>query len=161
MSSERGIAPSKPANSDLATGLEELRTEFSAEVKAIQDSLTDSGYVPHFAKWQRTKNVHGQALYKSMNIRSTALSLWEQIAFPIRQHGDYVFRIWAPREVLGGLPIIHAVPIGRFARGAALQMAEDAHELAELRQHLRLWRWIAGAAGVVVLVLIWFWWKSS
>lgn len=161
MLSDRGIAPGKPSsNRDVAAGLEMIQSEFSAEVKAIHDSLVDGGYVPRFAKWQRVKDVNGQALYKSMSIRATALSLWEQIAFPIRRHGDYVFRIWAPREVFGGSPIIHAVPVGRFARGAALRTAKDTQELVHLRQRLKLWRGIAGAAGVVILVLIWLWWSS-
>jgi hypothetical protein len=160
--SDRGVASDKfSSGRDVALGLKKIEDEFGAEVNAIHDSLVERGHVPRFAKWQRVRDVNAQSLYKSMNIRASALSLWEQIAFPIRRHGDYLYRVWAPREVLGGTPIIHPMHIDRFARAVASRMTQDSQELARLRSRLKLWKAIAGAGVVAILVLIWAWSKSS
>lgn len=92
-----------PSDHRLTVGPKELDEEFAAEVNAIYKCLNSRGYNPKFAEWQRRGELaEAEAkLEKSMNQRATALSLWEQITFPLRRRGDVVFRIQAPRDIFG------------------------------------------------------------
>jgi hypothetical protein len=92
-------------------------------------------------------------MYGSMNQRAVALDVWEQIAFPLRRRGDIIYRICAPREVLGGTPIVDAVATDEFIRGVSSATARYAQELARLRRRLRMWR-LSGAVTGAVLVLL-------
>lgn len=118
------------------SGPEELKAEFDAEVKAIRECLHTLGYTPGLAKWQQSKDPNIRLMYEGLNLRGDALSMWEQIAFPLRRRGGVLFRIAAPRDVIGGTPIVDAVAIDDFIRGVSARTAKDREELAHLRERL-------------------------
>lgn len=134
------------------SGPEYLNEEFDTEVKAIQECLEESGYVPDFEKWQLSEGPAGR-VYSSLNTRAMALSVWERIAYPLRRRGDVVYRICAPREILGGRPLIDAVIVDDFVRGISLQSAHDKIEFSQLKSSLILWRRVA-CAGIVTAVFL-------
>jgi len=136
------------------SGPKQLTEEFDAEVKAIHERLDELGHVPEVAKWQKTKDQNARRMYASLNQRAEALSVWEHIAFPLRRRGDVVFRISAPRDVLGGRPLVDALHVDDFIRGVSLQTVRDKLELARLHRHLSLWRLAAGAGAAAVLFLV-------
>ncbi len=132
---------------------EHLTEEFDAEVKAIHECLDKLGHAPGVAKWQKTKDQNARRTYASLNQQAEALSVWEHIAFPLRRGGDVVFRISAPREVLGARPLVDALPVDDFIRGVSSQTVRDKLELARLHKLLRLWRLAVGVGIVAVLFL--------
>lgn len=133
------------------SGPEQLNEEFDMEVMAIQECLEETGYVPDFENWQLSEGPAGR-VYSSLNTRAMALSVWERIAFPLRRRGDVVYRICAPRDVLGR-PLIDALIVDDFVRGISLQSANDKIDLARLKSSLVLWKRVAGA-GIVASVFL-------
>ena len=128
-----------------------LNGEFDAEVKAIHECLDKLGHVPNFAEWQKSDDA--RRLFSPMNQRSVALSVWEDIAFPLRRIGDVVFRVSAPRDVMTGRPIIDALPVDDFIRSVSSQSVRDKQEIARLHTHLRWWRTVAVSAGAAALLI--------
>lgn len=141
-----------------SSGPKKLSEEFAAEVKAIQECLNTHRHDPGLAKWQRLERDDEVAeaatqMYKSLNQRATAISLWEQIAFPLRKQGDILFRIRAPRDISGS-PIIDPMLVDDFIRGVSSHTVGNKQEIARLQKRLNLWKLIAGGAtGVAALVL--------
>jgi hypothetical protein len=139
-------------------GPKKLNEEFAAEVNAIHECLNTHQHDPGLAKWQRLERDDEEAeaatqMYKSLNQRATAISLWEQIAFPLRRQGDILFRIRAPRDISGS-PIIDPMLVDDFIRGVSAHTVGDKQEIARLRKRLNLWKLIAaGATAVAALVL--------
>jgi hypothetical protein len=131
-----------------------LNDSFADEVKAIHDALDTLGHEPEFVQWQKVNDANARALYKSMNQRSTALSVWEAIAFPLRRQGDLIFRICAPRQVGGGMPIIDALPTDTFIRGVSIYTARSAQQLAKLEKQVRIWQVLTGTALLLFLLTI-------
>jgi hypothetical protein len=128
-------------------------------VKAIHECLNAHGYNPALAEWQRFESGDEAAeaatqMYKSLNQRSTAISLWEQIAFPLRRLGDIVFRIRAPRDVFG-TPIIEAVLVDDFIRGVSLHTVSDKQKISRLQKRLTAWKLIAAGASAGAVLLLW------
>jgi hypothetical protein len=137
------------------SGPKKLTEDFDAEVKAIHEALDEFGHAPGFANWQKTSIPAANLMYASLNQRAKALSVWEHIAFPIRRVGDFVFHLSAPREVLGGRPLVDALQVDEFIRGISVQAAQDKVDLAQLQRQLKFWRLAAGLSVAVVVLLVW------
>ena len=75
------------------SGPKTLNEEFFAEVRAIQDVLKNSSPL---TKTGDELVDAGNEVEGGMNRRARAMSLWEQIAFPLRRYGDIIFRVRAP-----------------------------------------------------------------
>lgn len=148
--------PEQQLKSDhgIPSGPKQLNEEFDAEVKAIHECLDRFERLPRFAKWQETKDPNARLMYKSLNQRADALQIWEHIAFPLRRRGDIVFRIFAPRQVLGGAPMIGALHVDDFIRGVSSHTVRDKHEIARLRKQLNVWKIIAAGAIVVTALTL-------
>jgi len=144
----------------ISSGPTQLNEEFDAEVKAIHECLDKLGHIPRFANWQNTKDQNARLMYKALNQRADALYIWEHIAFPLRRRGDILFRISAPREVLGGRPIVDALLVDDFIRRVSSHTVRDKQELIRLRKQLNMWKLVAGVGMVIVLFLV-FAWQSS
>jgi hypothetical protein len=131
------------------SGVKDLNKDFFAEVSAIQDVLKKCS--------QATQT--GDALEDARNTvradtnrRARAMSLWEQIAFPLRRYGDIVFRIRALRDIFG-TPIIEALLTDDFIRGVSIQTAKDKGQIARLKKSLNLWKFIAAASAAAAILV--------
>lgn len=138
----------------VATDYSELENEFQSEVVAIRESLESLGHVPRLADWQGSSSVDGTSLWTGLNRSAVALSLWDRFGMPVRRRGDLVFRLWAPRQIMGGAPIIKAVPIDLYILTVAQKTAIDAVEISRLQAALRRWRSLSAAVGAVLLILV-------
>ena len=92
----------------------------------------------------------------SLNQAASALSIWDQIGIPIRLRGDIVFRIWAPRDVMGS-PIIKALPIDVFVNGVAEHTVSDRIEIKRLKKNIDRWRVATIILAVVIALRIASW----
>lgn len=146
LSSDMGMQPS----SELEEWIYEV---FSEEVKAIRESLKDTGYEPEFAEWQKGSTGAVRNLWKSTNIQADAIGLWEKIAIPIRRRGDLIFRILAPRDVMGS-PIVQILHVDDYIRGISRKTSEDKIRMTRLEKKLGNWKLISFAIGIVSLILV-------
>jgi len=138
--------PSKPDLQDellsdygIDTGSRALEKEFREEVQAIRETLDELGHEPDLAEWQKSSSEAGRRMERSLNQIAGALIIWNQIGVPIRRRGNIVFRIWAPRDVLGS-PIIKALPVDAFINGVTEQTVADRIEIERLKRFLEKWR---------------------
>lgn len=131
----------------------ELEESFRAEVTAIRETLEELGYEPKLAKWQRGDSEPGRRLMKSMNLAAEALNLWDEIGVPVRFKNGLVYRIVAPRDVLGS-PIVDAAPPEVYVREVCEQTARDALEKELLKRRAARWRTGAILCGLVLAFLV-------
>jgi hypothetical protein len=141
---------------------EQLSIDFYQELDVIQKCLDAMGNEPGLVEWQKPSRRAtrerpeaadaAEKMYKSMNQRAAALNLWGQIAIPFRRRGDLIYRIFAPRDVLGS-PVVEAMRVDEFIRDLSLQSARDRTQLARLGQQMRRWRYIAAAASIIAVLL--------
>jgi hypothetical protein len=68
-----------------------------------------------------------------------------------------VFHLSAPREVLGGRPLVDALQVDDFIRGISAQAAQDKLDLARLQRRLKFWRLTAGLSVVAMVLLVFAW----
>ena len=134
------------------TDFHTLEKEFREELQAIRETLDQLGHEPELADWQKSSSDAGRRVMQSLNQSAEALNIWDQIGVPIRRRGSTVFRIWAPRDVMGS-PIIKALPIDAFLIGAAEQTATDRIEIDHFKKLFENWR-IAAIILAIILVLI-------
>jgi hypothetical protein len=136
-----------------------VTSQFTAEIKAIHESLDETGYKPVLADWQKTNHSDpvlqkaASTMYTGLNQRGNALSVWEQIAFPIRRENNIVFRIHAPRDVMGGMPIIHALQVDDFIKGVSVFTVQQEVKIIQLQKQLTHWKAAALLAAVVAILL--------
>ena len=64
-----------------------------------------------------------------------------------------IFRIWAPRDVMGS-PIIKNIPIDVFINAVARQTASDLIENERIKKLLEKWRGAALLLGIIVAMWI-------
>ena len=133
-----------------------LEKEFREEVQAIRETLNELGHQPDVADWQKSSIDAGGKMMKGLNQAATALSVWDHIGVPIRRRGDTVFRIWAPRDVMGS-PIIKALPIDVFVNGVADHTISDRIEIERLKKNLDKWRVVAVILAMVIALGIAAW----
>jgi len=112
----------------------DIEKVFAEEVTAIRDALGELGLDSDVAD-----DDAGDRIMRLMNTQAKALSLWDQIGIPVRRLGNVVIRIRAPRDVMGA-PIVQALTIDAYIRGAGAKTADDAVKLADLRRQLERWR---------------------
>jgi len=134
------------------TDFHTLEKEFREELQAIRETLDQLGHEPELADWQKSSSDAGRRVMQSLNQSAEALNIWDQIGVPIRRRGSTVFRIWAPRDVMGS-PIIKTLPIDAFLIGAAEQTATDRIEIDRFKKLFENWR-IAAIILAIILVLI-------
>jgi hypothetical protein len=116
-----------------------LENEFREEVLAIRETLDEQRHEPKLANWQKGSDGAGRKMMQSLNQVAAALEVWENIGVPIRRRNEVVFRIWAPRDVMGS-PIIKSVQTDAFINGVAEQTAKDLIEIERLKKILEKWR---------------------
>ena len=126
---------------------------FSEEVKAIRESLRDTGYEPELAEWQQGSTGAARNLWTSTNIQADALGFWEVIALPVRRRGDLIFRILAPRDVMGS-PIIQIHNVDDYIRGVSRKTSKDKIRIIQMEKKLGNWKLISFAIGIVTLILV-------
>jgi hypothetical protein len=134
------------------TDFHTLEKEFREELQAIREALDQLGHEPELADWQKSSSDARRRVMQSLNQSAEALNVWDEIGVPIRRRGNTVFRIWAPRDVMGS-PIIKALPADAFAIGAAEQTATDRIEIDRLKKLFENWR-IAAIILAIILALI-------
>jgi hypothetical protein len=88
-----------------------------------------------------------------LNTQADALGIWDKIAIPIRRRGDLVFRILAPRDVMGS-PIVEALPVDHYIRGVSVKTAEDAASINHLTEMLNRWRNTSIVLGAILALLL-------
>ena len=126
---------------------------FSEEVKAIRESLRDTGDEPELTEWQKGSTGAARNLWISTNIQADALEFWEVIALPVRRRGDLIFRILAPRDVMGS-PIIQILNVDDYIRGVSIKTSEDKIRITQMEKKLGNWKLISFAIGIVTLILV-------
>lgn len=131
------------------SGNDALENEFREEVQAIREILDELGHEPELADWQKSSMESGRQMLLSLNQTAEALRIWDQIGAPVRCKGNTVFRIWAPRDVMGS-PIIKALPADAFINDVVEQTATDRIEIERLKTLLEKWR----VAAIIFAVLI-------
>ena len=146
LSSDMGVQPS----SELKKWIYEV---FSEEVKAIRESLKDTGYEPELAEWQKGSTRAARNLWASTNIQTDALGFWEEIAIPVRRRSDLIFHILAPRDVMGA-PIVQILHVDDYIRGVSRKTSEDKLRIARMEKKLGNWKLISFAIGIVTLILV-------
>ena len=122
-----------------ATRFSVLEKEFREEIDAIRETLDELAHESELADSQKSSRGAEQSMMKSLNQIAEALSIWDQIGVPIRRRGDIVFRIWAPRDVMGS-PIIKALPIDTFINCVAEQSVSDRIEIERVKTSRQRWR---------------------
>ena len=137
----------------MPTAVPELEKSFRDEVGAIRDSLKDAGHTPALARWQKGSAGDAQSMMIRLNTQADALGIWDEIAIPVRRRGDLVFRILAPRDVMGS-PIVQALDIDEYIRGASIKTAEDAACISRLTKRLSHWRLVSFVLGAIVTLLL-------
>lgn len=139
----------------MPTSVPELEKCFYDEVDAIREALKDQGHSPPLAGWQKNSTGAARRVMMGLNAQADALTIWDEIGVPIRRRGDSVYRILAPRDVMGS-PIIEALDVDWYIRGASAKTADDAARIANLTRTLSQWRVISFAlAAIVVLLVVW------
>jgi hypothetical protein len=139
----------------MPTPLPELEKVFYEEVGAIRKSLKDLDHTPALAAWQNESTGAPRRMMMDLNTQADALGIWDQIAIPVRRRGDLVFRILAPRDVMGS-PIVQGLHIDHYIRGVSTKTAEDAARIGRLTEKLNCWRLASLVLGVIVtLLLVW------
>lgn len=114
-----------------------LQKEYWEEIKAIREVLDEL-----------EKEENGRTITDHLNQTGRAIRIWEQIGVPIRRKGDTVFKIWAPRDVMG-LPIIKSMYIDWFVIGVTEHTASNYIEIEILKKKLDRWR-----LGAIILAII-------
>jgi hypothetical protein len=137
------------------TSVPEFEEAFYEEVGAIHGLLDNANQTRGLAESQEELAGAQRRIRNSLNTRADALGVWDKIAIPVRRRGDSVFRIFAPRDVMGS-PIIQALHIDQYIRGVSIKTAEDAACIARLTRRLERWRLTSLAlGGIVALLLVW------
>ena len=134
------------------TSFPEIERAFYDEVRAICDSLKQAGQKPKLAEWHKGSKDAGTGMMLSLNFQADALSIWDKIAIPVRRRGDIVFRILAPRNVMGS-PIVEALHIDHYIQGVSIKTAKDAACISGLRKKVSRWRLISLVLGVTVALI--------
>ena len=137
----------------MPTPAPEIEKAFYDEVGAIRDSLKDASHIPALAGWQKGSTGAARTMMMGLNTQADALGIWDRIAIPVRRRGDLVFRILAPRDVMGS-PIVQALHIDYYIRGVSTKTAEDAACISRLTEKLNRWRVASLVLGVIVTVLL-------
>ena len=133
------------------TGFRALEKEFREEVQAIRETLDELGHEPELADWQKSSIEGGRKMMQSLNQVAGALSIWDEIGVPIRRRDNIIYRIWAPRDVMGS-PIIKALPVDAFINGVTEQTASNLIEIERIKRLLKKWRVAAIIFGILVAV---------
>ena len=77
------------------------------------------------------------------------------IAIPVRRRGEQVFRILAPRDVMGS-PIVQTLHVDHYIRGVSIKTAEDAAYIGGLTKKVSRWRLTSLVLGVIAaLIFTW------
>lgn len=147
------IAQQLLSDCGVPTPVPALEKAFRDEVGAILDCLKDAGHKPRLAKWQKGSTEAERQVMMGLNTQADALGIWDNIAIPVRRQGDLVFRILAPRDVMGS-PIIEALHIDRYIRGASIKTTEDAASISRLTQLLNRWRVTSLVLGFTLAALL-------
>jgi len=108
----------------LPTPVPELEEAFRDDVGAIRESLKEVGHIPALAGWQRGSRGVARTMMMSLNTQADALGIWDEIGIPVRRRGDLVFRILAPRDVMGS-PIVQALHVDDYIRAVSTKTAEN------------------------------------
>jgi hypothetical protein len=116
----------------LGTDFPDLEKEFQEEVEGITEALKELG-------WKLDAPDAPSRLNQTLKLRATALSIWAEIAMPIRRRGEIIFRLWPPRDVFGS-PIIQSLPLDEYLIGATMISAEYSLQIKRLTESLRTWR---------------------
>ena len=139
----------------MPTAVPEFEKSFYDEIGAIRESLKDAGHTPALAGWQNGSTGAARSVMIGLNTQADALGIWDEIAIPVRRRGDLVFRILAPRDVMGS-PIVQALDIDHYIRGVSIKTAEDAACTSRLTKRLSHWRLTSFVlGGIVTLLLAW------
>lgn len=142
----------------MPTPVPELEEAFRDEVGAIQESLKEAGHTPALAGWQRGSRGAARTMMISLNTQADALGIWDEIGIPVRRRGDLVFRILAPRDVMGS-PIVQALHVDDYIRAVSTKTAEDVACISRLTKKLSDWRLTSLVLGMIVALL--FAWRFA
>ena len=130
----------------MPTASPDLDKIFREEVNAISEFLEKIDRDSQQGEAEPAKNIMA-----SVNGQAKALGIWDNIAFPIRREGDIVFRILAPRDVMGS-PIIQKLHVDDYIRGASMRTARDAAHSDMIERQLRRWRTASLVLGLLLLL---------
>lgn len=133
--------------------LRALENEFREEVRAIRETLDEQGHEPKLANWQKGSDGAGRKVMQSLNQVAEALDVWGEIGVPIRRRDEVVFRIWAPRDVMGS-PIIKSFQVDMFINGVAEQTAKGLIEIERLKKILEKWRAASIMLGILLIAIV-------
>lgn len=125
----------------------EIQDEVQDEIRAIEECLKRlEGF-----KEKRIEEMSEQdfidALSDQMSRRSTALALWDHIAFPLRHRDGLVYRV-GPRT---NFDVISA---DQFVRLVTLQTVHFKRDLIGQAKEIRFWRTAFGALVIVILLIV-------
>ena len=140
--SDHGVPTSSP----------EIERAFYDEISAICDSLKQAGQKPTLAEWHKGSKDAGRDMMLSLNFQADALSIWDKIAIPVRRRGNIVFRILAPRDVMGS-PIVDALHVDHYIKGVSIKTAKASACISGLTKKVSRWRLISFVLGVTVALI--------
>ncbi len=93
----------------------------------------------------------GEALMNSLNRTAWAFKIWNDHALPLRLKRGLVLRIYPPRDVIGGVPMIHSMTFEDYAIALVEKLGAD--KLEEHDRERQLFRWQAAFWGLTLLAL--------
>jgi hypothetical protein len=134
----------------------DLEADFNKEVDAIKQWLEDNNVEGKLLDYEKSDIPSVRKMFESIDRRSQAISLWNRYAIPLRIKKNWVYRIWAPRDIYGS-PMIKRIRIEEFIMLVAEKTSEDRITLFRLKKRLRAWK---RALFLIVLLLIatsWRW----
>lgn len=154
LASDYGVSPEHPALSSDAPAriLKQVTSDFWEELFAIQDWVEkNNSYGTSSGSNQKAGVL--EDLNTAVNIGAAAFRIWYSYAIPVRVKDGWACRIWPP-QAYAGAPIIKATPVESFIIGSCYKTASDAAKSAVLSRRLARWQQIAGALGVLAIILI-------
>lgn len=132
-------------------GKAEVESEFWEELNAFKEMLRKgSPEGGELADWQDVDIPAARRMYRSLNRKAEALSLWDQYAVPLRYKNGRIYRIWSPKDVMNP-PIIRSLPIHAFLSMLCVRTASDSLEIANLKKRVEFWQQILAFAVIVIL----------
>jgi hypothetical protein len=132
--------------------------EYMEEISLLEQYIEESEFKVGISDWQKSN----PQLWGPLNRRAAAMDLWARYAIPWRIRGNFVYLIYPPRDVLGGIPVVRKIEIAKFCLSAFDDLAATKCSYEALQFRIHKWKerlktffawvfWIAAAWAFVLI----------
>lgn len=120
-----------------------VEKEFWEEIEAIDKAVGDE-LSEELKNWrEKGAKVAGEYMMHRLERRAFIFSLWDRYGAPLRIRDGYVYRIWAPKDVMGS-PVIKRFLLEHFLPMVCIRTASDTVEIKELKKKMEKWKTLSG-----------------